>query len=393
MTQVVHTPRTRTAVERRLPAISHAPRALLWDGRNSSSVLVARSFVQQGWAVDWLGARESPWSRMSLWSTRTYINDEGDPVLDHVFHGHPLDALMLHGDNQVRWVLRHWNTLPENLRRHLPPAESLEIGLSKQRSMQRARDLGVPVLETIVCASRADVAAAAARLGTRGEIVLKGEGSAGGAAVLALPAGKAPSADQWHTVTRQAPAVLVQRRIRGPRFLVTVVYERGKERAACVHEKVVAYPFAFGPAAFGVTRRVEILHAYTQRLFVSLLWHGIADIEFRLDPEDGRWYFMEINPRVCATLGIQDRAGMDVAGTWARICAGRGAESPPGRNYREGVRYAWSQRAIALALRRPWSVPWWGLKCLASADSDLDIVEPAQRHLALRLGLWTARHE
>ena len=38
---------------------------------------------------------------------------------------------------------------------HLPEAESLQIALSKDRSMHLAQSLGVPVLETERCASAA----------------------------------------------------------------------------------------------------------------------------------------------------------------------------------------------------------------------------------------------
>jgi len=392
LTQVLDM-RAGVDVVRAVQAGTRTPRALVWDAHNSSSVLAARSFVQQGWAVDWLGSSRSLWGRLPLWSTRTFVGEHGDPVLERIFNEHPVDALLLHGDDQVRWMLRRWRSLPASVHRHLPPAESLEIGLSKLRSMQQARERGIPVLDTIVCASRADVAAAGTQLGTRDEIVLKGEGGASGKTVLALRAGEIPSASQWHAVTSQSPTVMVQRRIRGPRCLVTVVYEHGTERAACVHEKLVAYPLAFGPSAFGVTRRIEILHEYAQSIFRALQWHGIADIEFRQDLADGRWYFIEINPRVCATLGIQERAGMDLAGAWARVCAGRGDLDPPERNYREGVRYAWSVRALAVLMRRPWRMPLWGMRCLLSADSDFAGLDPARRTQVLRLGLWTARHE
>jgi predicted ATP-grasp superfamily ATP-dependent carboligase len=201
-----------------------------------------------------------------------------------------------------------------------------------------------------------------------------------------------PGDSQWQAVTRHAPTVLVQRRIRGPRYLVTVSYARGVERAACVHEKVVAAPYAFGPAAFGVTRRLDVLHDYAAKMFTALQWHGIADIEFRQDLADGRWYFMEINPRVCATLGIEVQAGLDLVGDWARVCAGHELDEAPGRRYRDGVRYAWGTRAVALMASRPWRMPLWGIGLLASEACDFDVMDTAMRRYAVRTGLWIARH-
>ena len=209
---------------------------------------------------------------------------------------------------------------------------------------------------------------------------------------MALPAGREPTAAQWRAVTAHAPKVLLQRRIRGARLLVTVAYERGVERAACAIEKLATHPADFGPAAYGITRRVDTVHEYAARMFGALEWHGIADIEFRCDVETGDWYFMEINPRVVATLGIEARAGMDLVGAWARVCSGRGSEDPPQRSYREGVRYAWGTRALARAMRYPWTTRPWQWSCLLGAASDLHEIENPIRYRTLREALWMARH-
>ena len=258
--------------------------------------------------------------------------------------------------------------------------------------MQLARTLDVPVLETERCTSSAAVAEASRRLAPGGEVVLKGEGGSAGSAVVSLRAGETPRHDAWRAVTRHAPVVLVQRRLRGPRVMATVVYERGVERAAVAHQKIASFPFHFGPTAFGVTRHVEAVHDYAQRMFGALHWHGISNIEFRQDLHDGRWYFMEINPRVNCSLGIQERAGLDIGAAWAAVCEGRGAEEAPGRAYRDGVPYAWAVRGLALAMRRPWSLPPWALGCLFSENSDLPLLDAPLRRAALRQALWMARH-
>lgn len=368
-------------------------RGLVWDSKNTSSVLVARALRARGWAVDWIGAADSPCRESDAFDGKRFVvSGFEDPALESILWDHPADALFLHGDDQVRWLLERWTRLPPSLRRHLPEREAQEIALSKGRSMQVAKDLGVPVLETAACRSPSEVALASQRLAPGGQVVMKGEGACGGVATFGLRAGREPRASEWRAVTRHAPLAMVQRRLRGPRFLVTVVYEHGTERAACGCEKVAAWPTAFGPAALAVTRHVEAVHDYTQRIFGKLGWHGLADIEFRQDLEDGHWYFMEINPRVPATLGIEARAGMDVIGAWAAVCAGRGAEEAPGRNYRDGVRYAWGTRLMALAMRSPWKVPRWGWSCLASDDCDLEGLDPTTRRQMLRNAMWIARH-
>jgi hypothetical protein len=100
---------------------------------------------------------------------------------------------------------------------------------------------------------------------------------------------------------------------------------------------------------------------------------------------------MEINPRVGASMGIQDAAGLDLAGTWAAASSG-GVFVPPRNAYRDGVHFAWVVRGLALALRRPWRLPGWGLGCLLGPNSDFAALDAPLRRRALRLAVWTARH-
>lgn len=388
-----HEPTTRNTV-RRAPetvVLSTRRRALIWDGKNTSSVLTAHTLRARGWRVDVILAPNCPWRGEVSFDGERMLAEEGrdDALIERTLAEHPMDALFLHGDGQVRWLLKRWEGLSPSVKRHLPEAEALERVLSKDSSAQLARSLGVPVLETRRCHSPEEVEAAARELAGRGEVVLKGEGSSAGSAVRAYRAGRRLSAQDWAALTRLRPYVLVQRRIRGKRLFVTVVYDRGVERAACAHEKLLTWPYAFGVTAVGVTRNIPEVHESVQRMFGALAWHGVANAEFRQDVEDGHWYFMEINPRVNCSIGIQERAGIDVVGTWAAVCEGRGAELGPARGYRSGVRYWWAVPTLALTLRRPWRVPWWGL--LRRAGSDWASLDGATRMRLLRVALWSAR--
>jgi hypothetical protein len=366
-------------------------RALVWDSLNTSSLLVAHGLRARGWVVDSLEPPNSPWHGASAFNgARTLVSLAQEEILERALFAHPLDGLFLHGDHQIRWLVARWERLPAEVRRHLPAKGSLEIALSKRRAMELAAGLGVPALPTRRCASPEEVAAALAEVPRGGELVLKGEGGSAGSAVRALAPGQRLAPADYAALTRASPVVLAQRRLRGPKLFVTVVYERGAERAACGHEKLCTWPAAFGVTAVGVTRYVEAVHEYTERIFTALAWHGIANIEFRQDTEDGRWYFMEINPRINCSLGIQAAAGVDVVAAWAAILEGR-AGGFPGRGYRSGVRYRWVVPATALALRRPWALPW-GALLSRRTGSDWGVLEGMSRVGALRTALWEARH-
>lgn len=366
-------------------------RALLWDSANTSALLTARALCRNGWTVDWVGGAVSPWRASRYFNGRhTVVTGPSDPRLPELFAAHPLDALFLHGDDHVRWMLQNWERVPR-VHRHLAPPESLHTALSKEATARLATQLAVPVLPTEICDSPEAVAEAGSRLAPGAPLVLKGEGGAAGTTLAALRGGRRPDPAVWSQVTRFMPQVMVQRRIAGPRVFMSVVYDHGAELAACAHEKAATFPHQFGPTAFGVTRHVPEVHTYARRMFEALRWHGPANIEFRQDRRDGTWYFMEINPRMGASMGIQDAAGLDLAGTWAAASTG-GAPAPPHDTYRDGVHFAWVVRGLALAMRRPWHLPGWGLGCLLGPNSDFAALDTPLRRRALRLALWTARH-
>lgn len=72
------------------------------------------------------------------------------------------------------------------------------------------------------------------------------------------------------------------------------------------------------PPDFGIgTLAVSHHHPEAARLSESFLrgikYHGLADLEFKLDPRDNRLKFIEINPRPCGLIELAAAAGIDMA--------------------------------------------------------------------------------
>lgn len=376
--RATHSERTRSAPRR----------ALIWDSNNTASVIAAHTMAAHGWRVDAILPPSSPWRGELAFNGERTIASVDDPCLEEIICEHPADALFLFGDDQVRWFLARYSRLPAHLRAQLPPPASAELALSKERSAQLAAELGVPTLPTRFGETKVQVERIARELGDGHEVVLKGDGGSAGSAVRTHRSSTAIVDPVWQAITAHSPRVGVQKRLRGPRLFVTVVYEHGCERAACAHRKLAVWPKHFGITAVGITEKHEAVHDYTERIFRALNWHGVANVEFRQDIDDGQWYFMEINPRVNASLGLQSRAGLNVPAIWAAISRGEGNQIGPSRAYSEGVGWWWAVPTFALMLHRPWQVAQhvhW-----KTMGTDWDFLNPASRAGVLKLATWHA---
>ena len=71
-------------------------------------------------------------------------------------------------------------------------------------------------------------------------------------------------------------------------------------------------PRGFGTCRIGETRWRSDVVEQALTLLAALGFHGIAQTEFRLDPRDGRFKLMEVNPRLWQWHGLARACGVDL---------------------------------------------------------------------------------
>jgi predicted ATP-grasp superfamily ATP-dependent carboligase len=76
--------------------------------------------------------------------------------------------------------------------------------------------------------------------------------------------------------------------------------------------KLVQMPRGFGTCRVGEARWRSDVVEQALALLSALGFHGIAQTEFRLDPRDGRFKLMEVNPRLWQWHGLARACGVDV---------------------------------------------------------------------------------
>ena len=80
----------------------------------------------------------------------------------------------------------------------------------------------------------------------------------------------------------------------------------------CVR-KLHQYPPGYGVMCFGRSEQNEVLCAQSLPLLRALRYRGLGSIEFKYRPADGRYYFIEMNPRLSWFSALFGDAGVNFA--------------------------------------------------------------------------------
>jgi protein-tyrosine-phosphatase len=207
----------------------------------------------------------------------------------------------------------------------IPPESALDIALDKQRTLEHAGKLGIPIPHgrliftpdqippcntwpTVIKPSHTKVAAHDDTLSLP----------------VRICANPAEREEALADVLPWSP-VIEQDFFRGRGFGVEVLFEHGELRWLFAHERIHELPVTGGASSYRRAVDVpEVLRRATIDLLGSLAWHGVAMVEFKV-ADDGDYRLMEINPRLWGSLPLAIAAGVNFPLGLLRLAAG---ESP-----------------------------------------------------------------
>jgi D-aspartate ligase len=264
------------------------------------------------------------------------------------------------------------------------------------------RDAGVASPDATVPASRVDVVEFAQR--TRFPVVLKlSEGSIRREGLALLAAGTPPTSIARtstellelydHVERHQGGPVLLQEYIPAGEDWIVHAYCNGASEflAGFTGVKLRSYPPGSGGTTFGVCRPNAALLEQAQALCRRVGYRGIMDMDWRLDPRDGRYHLLDFNPRLGAQFRLfVDDHGVDVVRAMHLDLTGRPVPRGLQQEGRAFIAEQFDILAVLAGRRRgkPTLRQWWSSARghpeleLGWLDRD-DLVPPAM--LAVRL--------
>lgn len=197
----------------------------------------------------------------------------------------------------------------------MPESRSLEVALDKSRTLELAKSIGIPVPGGVYIEAIEELDGLAPSLGF--PVVIKPARSIGSAEGTASQLQVNYAFDHAELEAGCAHAlrfgpVLLQEYFPGLGVGIELIAREGKIDYSFQHLRLHEVPLTGGGSSLrkSVPVMPELLEA-SEKLISALNWHGVAMVEFKLEPHSGKFSLMEINGRFWGSLPLAVAAGAD----------------------------------------------------------------------------------
>lgn len=161
---------------------------------------------------------------------------------------------------------------------------------------------------------------------------------------------------EYRTLCKVTPEVLIQELVPGPdtNFYIFGAYfgRDSKLHSGFIARKVLQSPASFGTGCVVESSDCPKIRAYTERILGLAQYHGMAEAEFKLDPRDGQFKFIEINPRHWDWHRLGTACGVNLTEVLYRDLAGESV--PPAIQSIRTVKWIAEDNFALLGLRMLW---------------------------------------
>ncbi|MDP9201677.1 MAG: ATP-grasp domain-containing protein [Gemmatimonadota bacterium] len=322
---------------------------LVTDGEQRAALATVRSLGRAGYDVHVCSARTNSISGASRYCTAKH--KVADPLREpHRFLSDSIrlaaatnaDVLLPVTEAALLAVLPHRSRFACAIPFADADAFSRICDKAEVLAAARKRGIAVPVQTEI----NAPLNASQLNGELRFPLVLKPSRSVAGKEGERIRAGVtyATNANDLHTSLGTIPAaaypVLLQQRINGPGFGISVLVWNGELLAAFAHRRIREKPPSGGVSVLRESIQLDRdLLSRSLALLRDFNWQGVAMVEYKLDADTGLAYLMEINGRLWGSLQLAIDAGVDFPNLLVQVALGMRPKAVT--TYKSGVRLRW----------------------------------------------------
>ena len=220
-------------------------------------------------------------------------------------------------DEYVELLSENRDSLSSIYRVTTAPVEVTKFALDKRLTYKRAHELGISAPWTAVGNSVAEIEAQ----GVPYPVILKpavNHHFFPQTNIKALPVQNAAELTRGFAQMSKYISpneILVQERIPGGgenQFSFCALCKEGRVIASLVAQRKRQYPVDFGNAStFVETASQPVVESGGRDFLKSIAFEGLAEVEFKFDPRDGKYKILDVNPRAWGWHTLGKAAGMD----------------------------------------------------------------------------------
>ena len=123
----------------------------------------------------------------------------------------------------------------------------------------------------------------------------------------------------------------------------SVLYWHGEKIAGFSHKRLREKVLTGGTSTLREAVNAPDLEDAAEKIFSHIGWHGLAMAEFKRCPQTGKFWFIEVNPRLWGSLPLAINAGVDFP-YLAILCATSGPDVAREYAREAQIKYGWTNR-------------------------------------------------
>lgn len=250
-------------------------------------------------------------------------------------------------DEHVSAFSRFRERLAGAFRVPTPHWSTIQWTSDKRNTYRRAEELDIPIPRTWFALREADLD----RVDGAYPLVVKPAIKEHFFYASRVKAWRADDAGQLHELFNRADGiirrfggspgeVMIQDLVPGggsQQFSYCAFFKQGEAVGSMVARRLRQHPVEFGRASTYVeTVEVPELETLSQRFLRSIDYYGLVEMEYKLDPRDGRYRLLDVNARTWGYHALGSAAGVDFA---AMLHADQCGQPLERRRARTGVRW------------------------------------------------------
>ncbi|MFC1884891.1 ATP-grasp domain-containing protein [Thermodesulfobacteriota bacterium] len=322
------------------------PRVFITDGHWRKSLAAVRGLGKEGVGVTVGETTRIATAAFSRYATKVevYPSPTKSPdsflqfLMDRLSKNR-YQMLLPMEDTTVDIAARHFSELSQHTYLPLVSLERLKLAQRKDKVVQLAEKLGIPVPKTWFISNLSQLDKIKAELSY--PVVIKPT-TGSGAVGVSYPADPVEFKKLYLNTHRLYPYPIIQEMIprEGNGYGASFLFdEQAHVKASFVHKRLREYPVSGGASTFRESVRRDDIRDMGRKILKALDWFGVAMVEFKVDPRDGTPKLLEINPRFWGSLALAVRAGVNFPYLLYRMSKGENFNAV--ESYETGIKCRW----------------------------------------------------